>query len=181
MAARRRMAGMIDPALGFSRRDYPKRATPPLPFFRSARWCFGLHRLEDLEALELGVSEIKRPVFAGVAVRSSERFRPRPCLEIGPATPDRVRRVKDMIFPLRAAQQVKRREARNVAQMGVACRPDLLEIRLRSGDDFEAVHRDEHDLSSRGRRVHYRRKMYPEADACETLNLPYSHCSYDSS
>jgi hypothetical protein len=33
--------------------------------------------------------------------------------------------------------------------MGVAGRPDLLEIRLRPGDDFESIHRDEHGFTYR--------------------------------
>ena len=49
-----------------------------------------------------------------------------------------------MILSLRATQQMERDEARHVAQMRVAGRPDRLEIGLRSFDDLEAIHGDEH-------------------------------------
>jgi hypothetical protein len=95
------------------------------------------------------VPEIERLVGTGSIVRTAERFRPGPCLEVGPAMPDRVRRIEGVILAVRAAQQVKIDKARDVAQMGVAGRSDLLEIRLRPGDDFESIHRDEHGFTYR--------------------------------
>ena len=115
-----------------------------LPFFRSSRRCRCLHRLDDFEAFEFGVPEIERLVGAGIAMGAAERFRSGPCLEIGPAPPDRVRRIKSVVLAIRAAQQVEFDKPGDVAQMGVARRPYLLELRLGSGNDLEAVHRDKH-------------------------------------
>src|SRR6267154_6587934 len=81
-------------------------------------------------------------------MREAEGLRPRPCFEIGPASPDRVRRVEHMVFPFRPAQQVELDKAGDVGQLGVACRPDALEVLLQCRNDFESVHCDEHLCSS---------------------------------
>ena len=52
-----------------------------------------------------------------------------------------------MVIPVGAAEQMKIDEAWDVAQMRVTRRPDLLELRLRPGNDFEAVHRDKHGFA----------------------------------
>jgi len=62
---------------------HPRRGCAPSP----AR---SLDRLDDLEALKLGVAEIKRTVLPGAVMGEAERFRPRPAFEIFPAPPDRV-------------------------------------------------------------------------------------------
>ena len=56
----------------------PERWEPCGPARDSPLAARGLHRLDDLEALELGRAEIERPVVAGVAVRRAEMFRLRP-------------------------------------------------------------------------------------------------------
>ena len=93
------------------------------------------------------MAEIEWLVGTGSVVRTAERFRPGPRLEVGPTMPDRVRRIEGVILPVWATQKVKGDEPRDVAQMCVAGSPDLLEIRLRSGNHFETIHRDEHNLT----------------------------------
>src|ERR1700730_8560968 len=105
---------------------------------------YRLDCLDDLKPLELGMPEIERSVLAGALMREAEALRPRPCFEIGLASPDRVRRVEHMVFPFRPAQQVKLHKAGDVAQVGVARCPHTLELGLRRGNDFEPIHRDEH-------------------------------------
>src|SRR5215470_16433510 len=85
-------------------------------------------RLDHFEALELGVPAIERPVRPGVAVCQPKRLRPGPGFEIGPALPQAVRRIEDMIIALGAAQEVKGDKAGDAAQVAVAGRPDPLEL-----------------------------------------------------
>ena len=49
-----------------------------------------------------------------------------------------------MVVALRPAQQMEGDEARNLAQMGVARGPDLLERRFCAAHNLEAIHGDEH-------------------------------------
>jgi len=95
---------------------------PSHPFFRLVCRHGAFHRLENFEALEFGMAEIEWLVGTGSVVRTAERFRPSPRLEVGPAMPDRVRRIEDVILPVWATQKVKGDEARDVAQMCV-CDP----------------------------------------------------------
>src|SRR4051812_10315140 len=90
------------------------------------------------------MAEIERAIAAGAAMRLPERLRSRPRLKIGPAAPARMRRIQRVILALGAAQQMEGQEARNIAQLRIAPRPDLFEIGLRAADDLEAIHRDEH-------------------------------------
>src|SRR5215469_1540878 len=79
---------------------------------------------------------------------AAEGIGPRPRFKVGPAVPERMRRVEGVIVPVGAAQQMESDKAGHVAQMRVAGRPHLLEIRLRSGNDLEAVHGNKHGLAS---------------------------------
>ena len=87
-----------------------------------------LDRLDDVEAFEFGVAEIKPSVLSGVAMGTAERFGPRPGIEIAFAAPDCVRRVQYVVVVFWASQQVKSGEARNTCEMAITRRPDLLEV-----------------------------------------------------
>ncbi len=53
-----------------------------------------------------------------------------------------------MVVALRPAQQMERDKSGDLVQTAVPRRPNLLEIRLRPGNDLEAVHRDKHQFVS---------------------------------
>jgi hypothetical protein len=90
------------------------------------------------------MTEIKRAIGAGIAMRQPECLRLRPRLEIRPAAPARMRGIQRMVLALGAAQQMERQKARDIAQLRVARCPDPFEVGFRATDDLEAIHRDEH-------------------------------------
>src|SRR5579875_1054734 len=110
----------------------------------SARRRRGSYRLDDLETLEFGMAEIKRPVASGLAMGKPERLRPGPGLKIGPAPPQAVRGIEHVIRALGPAQQMEDDETGNAREMALAGLPQALEFRLRRGEDLETVHRNEH-------------------------------------
>ncbi len=116
-----------------------------LLFGGDARRAVGLHLLQDGEALEFGVAEIKRLVGAGAAMRLAEGLGPRPVPELRLRAPDGMGGVEHMVVALRTFQQMKDDESRHLVQMRLARQPDLLEVVLRTLLHFEPVHRNEHD------------------------------------
>src|SRR3954452_8666303 len=125
-------------------REYRRIGPPTRPKPTSRRLCGRSYGLDHLEALEFGMAQVKRAVAAGVAMRQPECLRSRPRLEIRPAAPACMRRIQRVVLALGAAQQMEGQEARNIAQLRIAPRPDLFEIGFRATDDLEAIHRDEH-------------------------------------
>src|SRR5271157_256201 len=103
-----------------------------------------LGRLDRLEALELGMAEIERLVFAGVAMRRAKMFRLRPAGEGVFPRPDRVRRIEHVIFALGPAQEMELEEPGHAVEMGVAREPHLFERALCALHDLEAIHGDIH-------------------------------------
>src|SRR5450432_1630829 len=101
-----------------------------------------LHRLANLEPLELRVAEIERLVVAGPGMRGPKRVRPRPRFEGSVVRPDRVRGIERMVLRLRTPQQMKLDEARHLVEIGVARRPDMLEILLGARGDAKTTQGD---------------------------------------
>ena len=66
-----------------------------------------LHRLNNLEPLELRVPEIKRLVPTRTAMRLTERLRRGPSLEYGLVVPNGMRGIQHMILPHRTTQKME--------------------------------------------------------------------------
>ena len=90
-----------------------------------------LDRLQDLEALKLGVAEIKRLVGARAAVRGAKMFGLGPGGEGVLARPDGVRRIEHVIVALGPAQQVELDEARARGRDGYRARATPVRTRFR--------------------------------------------------
>src|SRR3954453_14636433 len=88
--------------------------------------------LDDFEAFELRMAEIKRLVAAGTPVRVAESFRPGPFKEILFRLPDRMRAVETVVVALRAAQHVEFDETGDHVEVAFPVEPDRFEIGLRS-------------------------------------------------
>ena len=78
------------------------------------------YRLENFEALELGMIQIQRLVIPGPAMRCPERFRFGPGFKHRPAFPNRMRRVERMILAFGAFEKVKFYKTSHLVQMTVA-------------------------------------------------------------
>src|SRR5262245_45667197 len=135
--------------------------------------------LAYVEALELRMIEVERLVLPRVLVRLPEGIRLSPGLEGSLALPKRMRGVERIVLLLGALEQVKLNEARDLVQMRVATHPDMLEVRLGTLADPEAIHGDEHwSFSLPMHRSHNGRLCAPEDEPlsqikpCRPRNVP---------
>src|SRR5579864_8215647 len=104
------------------------------------------YRLKHLEPLELRMVQIQRLVVPCAAMRGPERIGPGPCFKGGTVLPHRVGGVKRVIPSLRSFEKVKLHKSRNLVEVAVARKPDLLEGFFGPFCNPETVHRDKHGI-----------------------------------
>src|SRR5215510_13375148 len=104
-----------------------------------------MHRLSNLESLELRVVDVERLVVTGAAVGGAELLGFGPRLECRTALPHSMGGIKRRLLAFRPFQEVEFDETRDFLQVRIAAEPYLLEGFFRPVLYAKAIHGDEHD------------------------------------
>src|SRR5690349_12003931 len=99
-----------------------------IPFRRASYSAIGRNFLQDLKALELGVSQGGRLLITRPRVRFTKCLRLGPSLKVGVAAPHRVRGIEHVVLAFWSAQQMEGDETWEFVQIGIPTEPNVFEI-----------------------------------------------------